>query len=156
VGSSGPTKAGTYARRVSTPPPRDPPALSPVPIVIALVVVFAIAVLASVFLRADDEGALVRPDRLTVTGDDTIQVVAADQPDCGIVERAQVDLAQDRIFVELVVVGADGPCPDVVTDIVVDITLPQPVGDRRLVPGVGRLRLPCTGGLTAVTCAPDQ
>jgi hypothetical protein len=135
----------------------EPPAsLSPVPIVIALVVVLFAGILASVFLRSDDEGVLVRPDRLTRTGDDTIRAVAADQPDCGIVERAQVDLAEDRIYVELVVVGADGPCPDVVTDIVADLTLPQPVGDRRLVPGVGRFPLPCIGGLSAVSCEPDR
>lgn len=130
--------------------------MSPVPIVVALLLVLVAGILASTFLRADDEGVLVRPDRITPTGEDTIRAVVADQPDCGIVERAQVDLAEDRIYVELVVAGADGPCPDVITDIVADLTLPQPVGDRRLVPGVGRFPLPCTGGLAEVACEPDR
>jgi hypothetical protein len=128
--------------------------LSPVPFVVALVGFVIVAVLAFVFLRAGNEGRLVRPDRLTVVDDATIRVVASQQPDCGTVERAQVDLAEDRVFVELVVVDADGTCPGATVDIVADITLPEPVGDRSLVAGVGRLRLPCTGDRTAVTCAP--
>jgi hypothetical protein len=58
------------------------------------------------------------------------------------------------VFVELVAVGADGNCPDVTTDIVADVVLPEPIGDRRLVAGVGRVRLPCEGPLTALVCRP--
>ena len=140
-------------------PGRDPAGgerpnqLSPVPFVVALVGFLVLAALAFAFLRGDDEGRLVRPDRLTEVDDDTIRVVAAAQPDCGTVERAQVDLGEDRVFVELVVVDADD-CPDATVDIVADITVPEPVGDRELVAGVGRLRLPCTGERSAVTCAP--
>jgi hypothetical protein len=133
----------------------DRPAPTAVPILLAMGVVLVAGVLAAVFLRADDEGELVRPDRLTAVQADTVRAVVFDRPDCGTVTRAQVDLAdRDRVFVELVAVGADGNCPDVTTDIVADVVLPEPIGDRRLVAGVGRVRLPCEGPLTALVCRP--
>ncbi|HEU5083703.1 MAG TPA: hypothetical protein VFU14_10210 [Acidimicrobiales bacterium] len=138
------------------PEPADetrPDRLSPVPFVVALIGFVVVAVLAFVFLRADDSGVLVRPDRLTVAGDDVIRAVALGQPDCARVERAQVDLAEDAVFVELVL--AEGECAGT-TDVVAEITLPEPVGDRRLVSGVGRLRLPCSGEGSGVTCGPAR
>jgi len=91
-------------------PSQDAPSqLSPVPFVVALVGFAVVAVLAFVFLRADDEGVLVRPDRLSEVDEDTIRAVAIGQPDCGMVERAQVDLGESEIFVELVVVGDELP-----------------------------------------------
>jgi hypothetical protein len=135
--------------------PEEPPALSGswLPVVVALVLVLVVGGLAFAFLRPDDEGELVRPDRLTALDEDTIRVVARDHPACGTVDRAQVDLADEGIFVELVVVGADGPCPDVVGDLVAEIDLPEPIGDRRLIGGVGRTPLPCTGTGTDLRCA---
>lgn len=130
-----------------------PDRLSPVPFVAALVGFVVVAVLAFVFLRADDAGVLVRPERLTPVGDDVIRAVAVGQPDCARVERAQVDLGEDAVFVELVL--AEGECAGT-TDVVAEITLPEPVGDRRLVPGVGRLRLPCSGEGSDVTCGPAR
>lgn len=133
-----------------------PAQLSATPFLVALVGFVVLATLAFVFLRPDDEGRLVRPDRLTPTGDDSFRVTALDQPGCGRIERAQVDLAEDEVFVELVAVDAEGPCSDVSVDLVAEITLPEPIGERRLLAGVGRLRLPCTGERAAVTCRPER
>jgi len=124
-------------------PPRQ---LSPVPFVAALVGFVVLAALAFVFLRADDDGRLVRPDRFQTLDEDTIRATALGQPGCGRVERAQVDLSESEILVELVVVDAEGPCSDVAVDLVAEITLPEPVGDRAVRAGVGRSRLPCTDG----------
>jgi hypothetical protein len=126
--------------------------LSPVPFVAALVGFVVIAGLAFAFLRSDDEGRLVRPDRLTETGPDAIRATVLDQPGCGRVERAQVDLGETEVRVELVAVDAEGPCSDVAVELVADITLPEPIDGRRLLPGVGRLQLPCTCDRTSVTC----
>jgi hypothetical protein len=136
---------------VPDPTPRQ---LSPVPFLIALVGFVVIAVLAFVFLRTDDEGRLVRPDRLTPLAEDTIRVTALDEPGCGHVDRAQVDLSETAVRVELVVIDAEGPCSDVAVDLVAEITLPEPIDDRELLPGVGRIHLPCRRELTAVTCEP--
>ena len=124
------------------------------PFLVALVGFVVIAALAFAFLRTDDEGRLVRPDRLTPLGDDTIRATALEEPGCGRVERAQVDLSETAVRVELVVVDAEGPCSDVAVDLVAEITLPEPIEDRELLPGVGRVQLPCTGDLTSVTCGP--
>ena len=138
-------------QRVQDPTPRP---LSPVPFLVALVGFVVVAVLAFVFLRSDDEGRLVRPDRLTPIDEDTIRATALEQPGCGRVDRAQVDLSETEVRVELVVVDAEGPCSDVAVDLVAEITLPEPVDERRLLPGVGRVQLPCTGELATVTCGP--
>ncbi len=130
------------------------PQLSPLPFLVALVGFLVLATLAFVFLRSDDEGRLVRPDRLTATGDDTVRATVLDQPGCGRIERAQVDLTETEVFVELVAVDAEGPCSDVTVDLVAQITLPEPIDGRRLLSGVGRLRIPCTGDLDDVTCRP--
>lgn len=132
------------------------PALSPVPFVVALVGFLVVAVLALVFLRSDDEGRLVRPDRLIETGTDTVRATALDQPGCGRVERAQVDLSETEVRIELVAVDAEGPCSDVAVDLVAEITLPEPIDDRRLLPGVGRVQLPCAGEADAVRCGPAR
>jgi hypothetical protein len=130
------------------------PQPSPVPFVVALVGFLVLATLAYVFLRADDEGRLVRPDRLTATGDDTLRATALGESGCGRIQRAQVELTETEVLVELVAVDADGPCADVTVDLVAEITLPEPIGDRTLLAGVGRLHIPCTGDGTDVTCRP--
>ena len=135
-------------------PDDGPRTVSPIPFVVALVGFVVVAVLAFTFLRGDDEGRLVRPDRLSAVGPDTIRATALAEPGCGRVERAQVDISESEVRVELVAVDAEGPCSDVTVDLVAEITLPQPVGDRDLLPGVGRTQLPCTGEMTAVTCGP--
>src|SRR5690606_4363459 len=91
--------------------------LSPVPFVAALVGFVVLAALAFVFLRADDDGRLVRPDRFQTLDEDTISATALGQPGCGRVERAQVDLSESEILVELVVVDVEGPCSDVTVDL---------------------------------------
>ena len=133
---------------------RPPQQLSPVPFVVALVGVIVVATLAFVFLRAEDDGRLVRPDRLQAIDEDTISATALGQPGCGRIDRAQVDLSDTEVLVELVVVDVEGPCSDVTVDLVAEITLPEPVGDRALRSGVGRTRLPCTGDGTSATCGP--
>ncbi len=130
------------------------PQLSPLPFLVALAGFVVLATLAFVFLRTDDEGRLVRPDRLTATGDDTFRVTVLDEPGCGRIDRAQVDLTETQVLVELVAVDAEGPCSDVAVDLVAEITLPEPIGERRLLAGVGRLQIPCTGGLDDVSCRP--
>ena len=131
--------------------------LSPVPFVVALVGFVVIASLAFVFLRADDDGRLVWPDRFQVLDAETIRATALEQPGCGRVERAQVDLVETEVLVELVVIDIEGPCSDVTVDVVAEITLPEPVGDRAVRAGVGRSRLPCTDDADTsapVTCGP--
>lgn len=130
------------------------PQLSPVPFLVALVGFLVLATFAFVFLRADDEGRLVRPDRLRATDDDTLRVTALDESGCSRIERAQVDLGGSEVLVELVAVEVEGPCSDATVDLVAEITLPEPIGDRALRAGVGRLRLPCTGDGTEATCRP--
>lgn len=132
----------------------DRPQLSPVPFAVALVGFLVLATLAFVFLRDDDEGRLVRPDRLTAVDGDTLRATALDEAGCTRIERAQVDLTETEVLVELVAVDAEGSCADGAVDLEAEITLPEPIGDRALLAGVGRLRIPCTGDGTDVTCRP--
>lgn len=136
------------------PEDRQPPPPSAVPFVVALVLVAVLAGLAFVFLRSDDAGELVRPERLTAVDDDTVQATALDLPTCWRIERAQVDYDDDRVFVELVALSACGEGEERArADVVAEVDLPRPLEDRRLVAGVGRTRLPCTGDGTGVRCA---
>lgn len=130
--------------------------LSPVPFVVALVGFVIVAVLALVFLRADNSGELVRPDRLDAVGDATVRAVAFERPPCEEVLRAQVDMADEAVFVELVVDEVDGQdCASGLVDVEAEIDLPDAIGDRPLRAGVGRTQLPCTGAGTQVRCAPE-
>jgi len=143
---------------VPDPVPDDaegaPRQLSAVPFAVALVGFVVIALLAFTFLRADDEGRLVRPDRLTPVDDDTISATAFAVPGCARVERAQVDITETEVLVELVTVDVEGQCSDVAVDVVAEIVLPVPIEDRTLRAGVGRTRLPCTGQGASLTCGP--
>lgn len=134
--------------------PGPPKQTSAVPFVVALVGFVVVAVLAYTFLRSDDDGRLVHPDRLTAVDDDTIRATALGVPGCARVERAQVDLTGDEVLVELVTVDVEGPCSDVAVDVVAEITLPEPLDERPLRAGVGRTRLPCTGQGASLTCGP--
>lgn len=140
--------------------PQPRPAANPVPFVVALVGFLVVAVLAFVLLREEDEGALVRPERFERLDERTVRT----RPEipavnvCTVVERAQVDFDDERVYLELVV---DVPeCEDghVPIDVVADIELPEPIGDRQLVGGVGRQHLPCepNGGEGRFTCGPDR
>jgi len=130
---------------------------SALPFAIALGVVVVVGVLALVFLRSDDEGRLVRPERLSVVDDRTVRAVAPDQPACERIERAQVEADDDRLFVELVAVGvADCDREGERVDVEAVIDLPLDVGERAVVAGVGRTRLPCTGEGRDVTCTPTR
>ena len=52
----------------------------------------------------------------------------------------QVDLGEGRIYAELVVRRVDD-C--VSTTIIATVTIPEAIGERRLVAGAGRYQLPC-------------
>jgi len=136
------------------PDDREPPAQSAAPFVVALVLVAVLVGLALVFLRSDDTGELVRPERLAAVDADTVRATAFDVPACWDVERAQVDYDDDRILLELVAVPRCADGDDEVVDVVAEVDLPQPIEDRGLVAGVGRTRLPCTGVGPDVRCAP--
>jgi len=140
------------------PPDDDEPRAQPslVPFLAAAAIVGVAVVLAFVFLRSDDDGRLVRPDRLDATGDDVVRAVVLDLPACEVVERAQVDVEDDRVLVELVAVAVpDDACADGEgREVVAEITLPVPLGDRALAAGVGRTPLPCTGDAAAPRCGP--
>lgn len=134
--------------------PDQPPAqLSPVPFLVALVLFILVAGWAFVSLRDDAGLELVRPAGFEALGDDSFRVVG-ELPDGGCAElsRVQVDLAEDQVFVEYVVDPVDD-CTS--PTIIATVTLPQPIGDRRLVAGAGRLQLPCQpdGASDGWTCA---
>lgn len=140
----------------------DRPAATPLPFVAAMVVVGIVVVLAFVFVRSDDEGRVVRPDRIAVVDGDTVVATAADQPVCERIERAQYDLDETQIYLELVAVEVDG-CDDAGdggtderTDLEVEIDLGVDIDDRELVPGAGRTQVPCTGTGRAVRCQPER
>ena len=123
-----------------------PPTVNPVPFLVALAAFAVVAVLAFVFLRADDDLTTVRPDRveaLDVATDDFVEAVARDRPGCERLERAQVDLDRETIFVELVVTADEGCVEAPEQDLVATLELPEPIDGRRVVPGLGRFRLPC-------------
>jgi hypothetical protein len=135
----------------------EPRELNPAPFVVALVLVAVLAVLGYLFLRPDDSGELARPDRLEPVDDDTIRVVAFDRPVCEEVLRAQVDMAEEAVFVELVVDEREGsPCGDQTGAIEAEITLPAALDGRPLRAGVGRFQIPCVDDGATVTCTPDR
>ncbi len=116
---------------------------NPLPFVVALVAFLVVATLAFFFLRENDDFTIVRPERIGVIGPETLRFAVA-VPTCGIVERAQVDLSDtQRIFVEVIVdqSGCRGDQTDDQTQLTV--TLPQAIDGRQVVPGIGRVELPC-------------
>jgi hypothetical protein len=60
------------------------------------------------------------------------------------------------VLLELVAVEVDGCGDGGGREVVAEVELPQPIEDRPLVAGVGRIRLPCTGDGAAVRCAPER
>lgn len=136
------------------PGPDQPPAqLSATPFLVALVLFVLVAGWAFVSLRDDAGLDLVRPAGFETLGDDSFRVVGEPPDDaCAELTRVQVDLAEDKIFVELVVHPVD-ECAS--PTIVATVTLPQPIDGRRLVAGAGRLQLPCErdGASGGWTCA---
>ena len=129
---------------------------NPAPFLVALVGFVIVAVLAFVYLREDADLTTVRPDDievLEVAGDDMIEVTATGQPGCQTVERVQVDLGEDTVRVEMVLGPVEGcvEAPD--QDLVAIALLPEPIGDREVVPGFGRFPLPCDSDLR---CNPDR
>lgn len=139
-------------------PGAEEPARPPnaVPFVVALVVFTVVAVLGFLYLREDADLTAVRPDRvevLDVAGDDMIEVAVLDRPGCETVERVQVDLDVERIFVEVVLTTIDGCVEAPGHDLTAVALLPEPVDGREVVPGFGRFRIPCDPDLR---CRPDR
>ena len=129
---------------------------NPVPFVVALIVFTVVAVVGFVYLREDAGLTAVRPDAvevLDVAGDDMIEVTVHDRPGCETVERVQVDLDVDRIFVEVVLTPDEGcvEAPD--DDLTAVVVLPEPIDGREVVPGFGRFRIPCDPDLR---CRPGR
>lgn len=138
-------------------PGDEPRPLNPAPMVAALVVVGVLVALGYVFLRPDNSGHLVRPDDLRTVDDDTIRVVAFDRPVCEEVLRAQVDMGEEAVFVELVADERPGsPCGEETLTIEAEIDLPRPIDDRPLRAGVGRFQIPCVDDGATVRCTPDR
>lgn len=125
-----------------------------VPFVVALVAFVIVATLAFFFLREDDDLSIVRPERVAIVDDETVQFVVPVPSSCGTVERAQVDVSDsERIFVEVIVEDADCGPEQTADETELTVTLPQPIGDRQVVPGVGRVELPCD---SSGRCGPEQ
>ena len=124
------------------------------PFVIALVGFLIVAVAAFFFLREDAELHVFPPDAVERLDDDTVRATGLFGP-CEAIERAQVDFDDDTVFVELVArdlgdCDCDDDCAE--SEYELRILLPEPIDGRRLVPGIGRLELPCTDS----TCRADQ
>lgn len=129
------------------------------PFAVAAVIFVVLAVVALVFLDDDDDLVVVHPDRFERIDDTTVHAVAStyETTGCEVIERVQVGLDDDTVFVEFVV-GSTDSCVSVVSDLAATITLPEPLDERRLVGGAGRRELPCArdGSEVAFTCGPDR
>ena len=130
--------------------------MNPVPFVVALVLVVIVAALAIVFLRDDSGERVVRPDGLRRVNEATIEAIASGQSTCIEPVRAQVDVTDTQIFVELVVHDVDGPCTGDTAPLRAQIDLPEAVGDRRLLAGAGRTQLPCRAEGSGFRCGPGR
>lgn len=124
------------------------------PFVVAFVGFVIVAALAFFFLREDGDLSIVRPVRVAVVDDTTARFAIPVPEDCAEVVRVQVDLSDSqRVFVEAIVDDSGcGGGPDVV-ETELTVLLPQPIDDRQVVPGVGRVELPCD---PSGTCQADQ
>ncbi len=125
------------------------------PFVVALIGFVIVAVAAFVFLREDGDLRAIQPDEVSVVDGETVRATGLFGP-CEQIERAQVDSDDDTVFVEVVAGALDGcDCTDDCSEESYDleISLPEPIGDRRVVPGVGRVELPCD---SSGRCGPEQ
>ncbi len=124
------------------------------PFVVALVGFLIVAALAFFFLREDESLRAFQPEEVSIVDDTTVQATGIFGP-CERIVRAQVDSDDDTVFVELIAGDlSDCDCNDDCSQesYSLDIVLPDPIEDRRVVPGVGRRELPCTNG----TCQAAQ
>jgi hypothetical protein len=129
---------------------------SALPFLVAIGLVAVLGTFAVLFLRSDDEGELVRPDRIDALDATTVRAVVLDEPGCRHIDRAQVDYDDDLVLFELVAVDVADCADGERVDVVAEITLPEPLDGRDLRAGVGRTRLPCSGDGATVTCAPER
>ncbi len=116
-----------------------------VPFVVALIGFVVVAVLAFVFLREDASLRAFQPDDVRIVDDATVLATGLFGP-CATIERAQVDFDDDTVFVELIArdlpgCDCDDDCSEEAYEL--EVVLTEPVGDRRVVPGIGRIELPC-------------
>lgn len=127
-------------------PDQEPPStLNAAPFAIALVVVSFVVVVSLVFFREGDTEQGVFPEEVDAVDDDTVLATVIIEP-CRVLERAQVDYDDERVYVEFVTVPDDDEgcesSPEIGAN--VDVELPRPIEDREVVPGFGRFQLPCT------------
>lgn len=125
------------------------------PFVVALIGFVIVAVAAYVFLREDAGLRVIQPDEVSVVDDETVRATGMFGP-CERIERAQVDRDDDTLFVEVLAgplegCDCDGDCSEESFDVL--IALPEPLDERRVVPGVGRVELPCD---SSGRCGPEQ
>ena len=114
------------------------------PFVIALVGFVIVAVAAFFFLREDGDLRVVLPDSVSRIDDRTVRVEVSGLAPCSEIVRVQVDATEDdTVFVEAVVRDGDDTCGDAGPPGAVIAELPEPIGDRRVIPGVGRVHVPC-------------
>lgn len=129
------------------------------PFAVAAVIFVILAVVALVFLRDDSDLVVVHPDTFERIDDTTVHAVASayDSTGCEVIERVQIGLDDDTVFVEFVVATTDA-CVGGAPELAATITLPEPLDERRLVGGAGRRELPCVrdGSDVAFTCGPDR
>ena len=129
------------------PADRDgPPSPTPLPFVVAVGLFVAIAILAFVFLREDSAERIVRPHQINRLDDRTVALVLDSTRLCAEVIRVQVDLVDDAVYLEAIVDDSTCAPDETGTGQVLDVVLPESIDDRRLLPGVGRLQLPCDSG----------
>ena len=124
------------------------------PFVVAFIGFVIVAVAAFFFLKEDDDLTIARPERVAVIDDTTIRFSLPVPSSGGVVDRAQATVLLTSVFVEAIVdlsACAGGDQTDDLTQLTV--TLPQPIDDRQVVPGVGRVELPCD---PSGRCGPEQ
>ncbi|WP_436796248.1 hypothetical protein [Actinospongicola halichondriae] len=128
------------------------------PFVVALVGFLIVAVLAFVFLREDDPGRLVRPDGVSVIGDDTIRLTVDGpfrKPYADVIKVGYA-LGEDDVFVEMVLDEYDCPddtdCGASTESLTVDVVLPEPIDGRDVGPGTGRTLVDCDRDPGIPTC----
>lgn len=149
---------GTVDNGPDDGPDDGPPQLSALPFVVAFVGFVIVAVAAYVFLREDDPGRLVRPDGIQVVDADRVRLTV-DGPfrnSYAEVTKVGYALGDDRILIELVIDEYDCPdgadCAAPTEAVAVELVLPEPIGDRRVQGGTGRVLVDCDRDPPVPTC----
>jgi hypothetical protein len=132
-------------RDVDEPSEPAPSTTNAAPFTIALVVVSFLVVVAIVFLREGDTEQGLFPEEVDSVDDETVRATVV-LDGCRVLERAQVDYDDERVYVEFVSVPSDDAGCETLPEreALVEVELPRPIEDREVVPGFGRFQLPCS------------